>query len=396
MGAESHTTKNSRLSEQDYQIDVARESSYQNQDSEYHRSFFEWRTRKGNRFGYSYVYDSREHAYIDGMGFVDNSPEQAERTSLIQCATLLGLTMILMLLIQLTESAVLGIFFQAHSSTLFHSLNLKDNTDVSLSATLVTSVFHILRYLVPILVFRKISKIPRQVAYPHKPVQQKTLAAGIFFILMTLVISKSADLLLSSGFAQIRVDFSYQDLLITNHPAVTIINFLCELILCAVMGEILFRGLIMQTFRQFGDTFAIAVSCLASALATGNLAMMGDAALFALVIGLFTLRSGSLRTAIVLRLSANTVLAALAVCEAFLSANAYAFVRVAFFAGACALSMVVLTRFIRSGWCDFRVDDNATTISTGKKLGILLSSAAIFIWLVCIIITAILNIRFIN
>ena len=51
-----------------YLIDIAKEKTYQNQFDEYHKQFSEWRSRKDNPYGYSFVHDMREHTYVDGEG----------------------------------------------------------------------------------------------------------------------------------------------------------------------------------------------------------------------------------------------------------------------------------------------------------------------------------------
>ena len=82
-----------------YLIDIAKEKTYQNQFDEYHKQFSEWRSRKDNPYGYSFVHDMREHTYVDGEGYYQKKADVAERAALTKCLSLLGATMMTMLFI---------------------------------------------------------------------------------------------------------------------------------------------------------------------------------------------------------------------------------------------------------------------------------------------------------
>ena len=83
----------------DYMIDVAQDTTYQNQSDEYKESFAKWRSNPQNSFGFQFIHDTREHSYIDGEGFVPHKAEVAERISMLKCCSLLGVCLVVMLLI---------------------------------------------------------------------------------------------------------------------------------------------------------------------------------------------------------------------------------------------------------------------------------------------------------
>ena len=49
----------------DYMIDVAQDTTYQNQSDDYKKSFAKWRSNPQNSFGFQFTHDTREHSYID-------------------------------------------------------------------------------------------------------------------------------------------------------------------------------------------------------------------------------------------------------------------------------------------------------------------------------------------
>ncbi|MFT3952180.1 MAG: CPBP family intramembrane metalloprotease [Oscillospiraceae bacterium] len=384
------------LSPADYTIDVARESSYQNQDSGYHRSFLEWRSRKENRYAYRFVHDKREHAYIDGQGYVQASPGDAEKTALVRCAGLLGTSLLVMLIIQFLESALAYTLLTRGGTTIFYSSHIGENQFVPVSTALLIAFLHILRYIVPALIFLRATKIPLKVVIPDNRIGAKVTAAGLMFMLMAYVSAKIVNQVVTELFGTIKINLNFSEFMFADNFSATVIFAVCDLIVCAVLSELFFRGIVMQTFRQFGDTFALLASSVVFTLAAGDIALMGNAAVYSVVIGLFTLRTGSVRIAVGMRIFVNLIAFAMTVCKNNLSQADYRLMMTVFCAAALAVSMIVLTRFIRSGWCDFGVDDNTTTLETGGKLGHFLSSAMLSVWLVFIIITAILNIRFLN
>ena len=83
----------------DYMIDVAQDTTYQNQSDDYKKSFAKWRSNPQNSFGFQFIHDTREHSYIDGEGFVPHKAEVAERISMLKCCSLLGICLVVMLAI---------------------------------------------------------------------------------------------------------------------------------------------------------------------------------------------------------------------------------------------------------------------------------------------------------
>jgi Predicted metal-dependent membrane protease len=87
----------------------------------------------------------------------------------------------------------------------------------------------------------------------------------------------------------------------------TIIFALNIALVAPLVEEILFRGVIMQSLRPFGDGFALVASSILFGLAHGNLVQTPNALVMGLVIGYFVLRTNSLWTGIVLHMVNNAI-----------------------------------------------------------------------------------------
>lgn len=73
----------------------------------------------------------------------------------------------------------------------------------------------------------------------------------------------------------------------------------------AIFEELLFRGVILQSLRRFGDGFALVISSLLFSLLHGNLVQGPNTLVMGLVIGYFVLRTGSVWTGILIHLTNN-------------------------------------------------------------------------------------------
>ena len=85
-----------------------------------------------------------------------------------------------------------------------------------------------------------------------------------------------------------------------------LLSYLSTAVLPAFFEEILFRGVLLQPLRRYGDRFAVAVSAAAFCVCHTTLGQMPTALLMGLVLGVFTVRSGSLVTGIAIHFLYNS------------------------------------------------------------------------------------------
>jgi membrane protease YdiL (CAAX protease family) len=78
----------------------------------------------------------------------------------------------------------------------------------------------------------------------------------------------------------------------------------------AVLEELLFRGVVMQSLRRFGDGFALVCSSVVFGLAHLNAAQGVSAFFIALAIGFFVLRTGSILAGVVIHFVNNALVVA--------------------------------------------------------------------------------------
>lgn len=379
-----------------YILDVAKSSSYQNQTEKYYDDFGKWRSKKNNPFGYAYVKDVRERTYVDGKGFVSDGPDKAERKALANCFKLLAGLMIVTQLFVLAEY-----FFIAKIkgltvfSTNFFGYALV-STDVSFDVVLVLGIMTILKLAVPIAIFFAVTKMPFSVALPKAKKRDFELSvSGVAFMLMATIFGRIANTALAY-FAELigikMYDFSFIN---TTDVKSMIVYAVCEYVIASILMEIFFRGVILQIFRQYGDFFALMVSCIANVLFYGDFSTAGYMALTSAVIGLFTIRCGSVYTAIAMRVSARLVTMVVSIGIAFVDNEIALLVEAIVSVVIISFALITYSRMISSKLCDFNITDSYTHLSTKSKFVVMFSTREVVVWLVLVLILMIYNVRFI-
>lgn len=76
-------------------------------------------------------------------------------------------------------------------------------------------------------------------------------------------------------------------------------------IVIPILSELVHRGVFLHILRQFGDGYALLLTSIITALTTGNNRAVLFTFVYSMVIGYFTMRSGSILTALVMRVVIN-------------------------------------------------------------------------------------------
>lgn len=381
----------------EYLIDVARSSSYQNQSEEYYQKFGEWRSKKNNPFGYDYVKDSRERSYIKGKGYVHDGPDKAERIALLNCFAITGIMMVIIQLITMLQMLVMPrLGGETHVSLYFYSFK-NHISDISLKLVCILNIFSITKLLIPIVLFFAITKMPFAVSLPRASKKNPEITtSGVAFMLMATVFGRFGNYGLSKLFALINIDISGFNMIYSSDPRANAVYFVSECIVVSILTEVLFRGIILQTFRQYGDFFALVMTCFFEMLYVGDFTMCGYIFLSSAVIGLFTIRSGSIYTAMIMRISARVVNFLASIGSAVVDDNMAIVTEAVISVIVIGFALFTYSRLMSKKNCNFNITDSYTHLTTKSKFLILLSSKAVVSWLVLVFITMIFNIRFLE
>lgn len=378
-----------------YIIDIASERVYNGQSEEYHRLYTKWRNDPENPRGYRFIHDSREHIYVDGEGYADKTPETAEKDSLHRCYTFLGQLMTLFLLFRITLYIVMRVYFSFPYYSWVFSSQLDKIKSASSELTYIYCFMRIIPYLVVIVFGIFFLKLPLRVVFPKEKLKPGVIGAGVSLTLLFIVISRIFDYWLTGVFTKMNVDVICYNLLRTDDPTAQKVYFFVELFLIPIFSEIIFRGYILQLFRQFGDTFAIVISAACSAFCYNEITKILSLFILGIILGSITLKSGSLAAPMAARVifkNVSLILNELAIDPHDLPMR---FLEVIISLVIVAFAIFVLSRARAQMDFRFKLDNEGTELSFDRKIREMLGSNFFVAWLVISLVLTILMIRFV-
>lgn len=378
----------------EYFIDVVKDSTYQNQGDEYHKSYSEWRSDPDNSYGFQFIHDKREHSYIDGEGFVPHKAEVAERISMLKCCSLLGTVMLIMLVIDQILYQVLKLIAPDTTGAIVYFSQKNGGTSrYDLVTTLIIGVFMLAKFIVPALIFKIVTKIPGRVIFARSSGNKKFLGTALIIMMVIIVIGRIGQFLIAWFFSFVNIDGLYAVIIFSKEPDVAIASFLLFTILIPIAQEVLFRGVILQTFRQFGDYFAIIVSSVLSALCYYDITYFGFVICCSAVLGLFTVRTGSLKTPIFMSICSHITNFVLSYVELY-DIPSSELIEVLICTVILGISIVLYSKLLNVGEWSFNIENDASNMSMSKRLKAFISTNSIAIWFAAVLVAVIMFMRF--
>jgi membrane protease YdiL (CAAX protease family) len=174
--------------------------------------------------------------------------------------------------------------------------------------TVITLLSYILSFLVPCIVMIHWIRIPTAIALPLRKPRASLVIAGVFICLGASILggylSDSISVMTERLFGYVPI---MPDLSPPGDGTIFGFYFISIAIAPAFFEEMVFRGVILQSLRRFGDGFALVLSAILFALAHGNLEQGPNSFVLGLAMGFFVLKTGSLWTAIIIHFANNAL-----------------------------------------------------------------------------------------
>lgn len=242
----------------------------------------------------------QEYTYIRGIGFSPLLTVMREKRALRRCANALGIILIAYLVLSYTIPNLLAIVISMLFSPIY-GFYLPDSV-----YEVITMVSTILAMGLPFLCYAFVIRIPPKRAAPLR-------APDFSIVIPAIFISFGASIVASFGSNLIQYALSYLGLyapgnigeLPTSTQTATVLYLINSILVPAIFEELVFRGVMMQSLRRFGDSFAIVVSAILFGAAHGNIAVFPVALTVGLCMGYFVIRTGSLWTSMLIHFLYN-------------------------------------------------------------------------------------------
>lgn len=382
------------LDEDDHIIDIAASFSCEHQDDEYNKAYKKWRSDKNNVYAYNYVKDTREHTYLDGVGFINQNPAATEKKSLSKNMEVIGIILIITFLIEILGQYVyvkLASFFGCYGEyDLINGISNASDCYVVLSSYLV----QIIGRVVPILLLFYFMKLPKAVLFPTKILNKDSHLISVPFLMVITVLCNycftAYDKLL--GFFNIEVNIV--SFFMPKTLEMNVLVILLNVIIVPVLSEILLRGVIMQSLRQFGNGFALLTTSIISAMMYHAMSQAFYAFILSLIIGYFVLRTGSLLTGMLMHIVAIASIFGYSLLDFYCKPIEVTFIWSVIQFFCILIGLIAILGYIYNKKSLLVLNMQQTYVSTKEKLLTSLVSFPIMSWIVLGFVKTLISIKF--
>ncbi|MCI8350735.1 MAG: CPBP family intramembrane metalloprotease [Oscillospiraceae bacterium] len=241
-----------------------------------------------------------EYYFVEGMGFVPVDPRSYEKQRIRGTGNALGACLLVYF--------ATAVFLAPAVGQIFARLFAGWRFQASESAHLVLQIFvYLCSMALPFSLYKRMVRIPLRAAFPFRKGRGLFVGCGVGAALACSVLGAVISTAVGVGLSAVGGRPYYAQSGPTLRPLPLLLYFLYSCILVPVMEELVFRGLVLQSLRPYGDTFALFSSAVLFGLMHLSPVQQPNAFLLGLVIGYFTLVSGSLFTGMVMHAAVNLV-----------------------------------------------------------------------------------------
>jgi len=284
------------------------------QSKEYNERFKEWRRSK-NPCAFRFETNSREKVFNDSRGFENKSQTETEKRVISNIMHIVGIAM----LIYVVTDKILGtaaifildfIGVDIHTS-LFSSGIYGGSVEIVTAMLVITS----LTLIIPLVYLHLKMKMPLKVEFMSRVNDSAEIlsAIGMAMVVCTIVCLPTAY---SSSTRDIYNYFSSvdSDLSAWNQREFVVYTFF-DILAVSTLTELCLRGAVFGALRQFGDRFAFAISTIVAMLLANDFREYPAAILISVVASVGMIRSGTILTAIFVRIIYKLYLFALIILQ---------------------------------------------------------------------------------
>jgi len=378
-------------SDREYLIDVAAKHQYRNQTEMYQKKYLEWRTDPKNPYGFNFVHDSRLHTYVDGEGFLEETPVENERTALSHCFRVSGVAMLIMAAVAFVRYLVmLTVFDLQGGGRAFYS---SVGNGVSDGAAYAMLTLNLLEYILPIIFLKAATRMPWQIAVPRRKKSNVSLGNAVVMMLVIMVIGRIFNSIIAHLLLRAGIDIPYYDYIDAKSTSTIVICGLVQHLLISVLIEIIFRGYLLQLFRQFSDQFAVIMTSTLSVFLLYDLTQVGYLFCVGVFTGIVTIRSGSIKTACLMRIIARVLTFLITFVSTLLGESGKSILELVICTTILFSAIMVYMRIVSNRKWSFEISAKGSSMSTSEKFRLMISSASIWLWIVSAFFMSILLVR---
>lgn len=278
-------------------------ASVRHLDKQYSVSYRRWRLKNKGGYGFFYHDIRNEYTYQDGKGFIRDVPEYSEHCAIHNVNRLISCIMLLYLLLNTLSVYVIPSFLSS-ACGLNIGVDLTKNAYYGDETTIIVYKYitSILKRLIPIAILAIATGMPAKVMVPVKTSNKALFGTAIPSALLVTAAGSVMMIPMKNLFSYMHAGLNL-NLTITSNTSNMTALIILSVIITPIMSEILVHGACLQLLRQFGDGYALMITGVITAMTSDDIRLFLYFFMISVVIGYFTLRTGSVITAIVMRMT---------------------------------------------------------------------------------------------
>ncbi len=363
------------------------------QNKEYNESFKEWRKQKQNSIGFYYEENPNQLTYQDKVGFIHDYPEAHESRAFQRAITILALILLYRALCDGFSTyflpSILNLMGVDIYSTFFSGQRYGDETTLLTFDLLAQVIGRVL----PIAVLARHLQMPVSVMFPTKITNKPMFRFSIPAILLvtavcSLLMFFYEDLLSIGGI------ISERSLLIPTGTENIIYFAVSQILIIPIVSEFCTHGVMLQFTRQFGEGTSLIITSIIMTFTAYDITMLPFNFITSLVIGYFTIRTGSVITSAVMRVVQRAFVYTLYFLDYRVDA-AYSDTLVgAFFFLTLVIGLAFTVHFMCNYSDRFNISLKERYMSVSAKVLCAASNVPLIIWFTLTFVMTILNLDF--
>lgn len=247
-------------------------------------------------------YNSQNPQYIQPQAY--RAPPSPWNKPIRRNANVVGFGLSLVLLLDIFLSPV----FDELRNYSVSGLEIRSPQMLSLLENAFSLVLYLIMFIIPMTIIRLWIGIPIRAAFPMRNPRPALVLPAVLSCLGASVIgmfsASAVSTLLEAAFGMSLYRYPMPNPI---GWGATIVYIFHVTVAPAIVEELVFRGVIMQPLRRFGDTFALVCSSAMFGFAHHSLEQGILAFVIGLAIGFFVLRSGSLKIGMIIHFVYNSL-----------------------------------------------------------------------------------------
>ena len=361
------------------------------QDKEYNESYKQWRRENKDSLGFFFVDNPNRITYQDSVGFIDEYPEVQEEITMRRVINVLGCMLLFRVFFDVFFTDVLPHLLELAGMNIRYDLftrKLYGDDTLILTVNFITGIVSM---ILPIGLLVRHLHMPFRVMLPLKITNKPMFAASVPIMLLICGVCSVMSTVYEQILGVLKIS-TERSMFLPEKPSDIVYLIITQVIIIPAVSELSSRGVILQFTRQFGDGAALLVTSFITAALYYDITQFCFMFIAAVTIGYFTIRTGSVLTAIVMRITLHAFIYVLYYLDYRLGNDLLVTLLLLV---TIAVGFIFTVLFLYRHSDNFGMNLSSRYMTYDQKLLAFLTSSPIIIWLASVFIISVFNISFI-